>query len=146
MQSGFLHTCALSVTKAIYCWGMNDHSQLGDGTDIDRARPVKVRGGDLRFTAMTVGSSHTCAISEEKAFFCWGKNDQGQLGNGELIGFPYPIKFSPPPPYPPFVQISAGSAHTLRRHRNTGELYCWGDNRYGQEPATTTTNRLTRSQ
>lgn len=145
VQSGFLHTCALSVIKAIYCWGENEYAQLGDGTDIDRARPVKVRGGDLRFTAMTVGSSHTCAISEEKAFFCWGKNDQGQLGNGDLIGFPYPIKFSPPPPYPPFVQISAGSTHTCAV-TETGELYCWGGNRYGQVGDGTTANRLSPTQ
>ncbi len=112
VESGSLHTCALSVTKALYCWGENEYAQLGDGTTIDRVRPVKVRGGDLRFTAMTVGRSHTCAISEEKAFFCWGKNDQGQLGNGDLIGFPYPIKFSPPPPYPPLCR-SAPAAHIL---------------------------------
>lgn len=145
VQSGFLHTCALSVTKAIYCWGMNDHSQLGDGTALDRAQPVKVRGGDLRFTAMAVGGSHTCALSEEKAFFCWGKNDQGQLGNGDLIGLPYPVNVAPPPPYPPFVEISAGGAHTCAV-TDTGELYCWGDNRDGQLGDGTTEHRLSPTQ
>lgn len=145
VQSGLLHTCALSATKALYCWGMNNHAQLGDGTDLDRARPVKVRGSDLHFTAIAVGNFHTCALSEEKAFFCWGKNDQGQLGNGDLIGFPYPIKFSPPPPYPPFVQISAGSTHTCAV-TDTGELYCWGNNRYGQVGDGTNENRLSPTQ
>lgn len=145
VQSGLLHTCALSATKAIYCWGMNNHAQLGDGTDLDRARPVKVHGGDLRFTAIAVGNFHTCALSEEKAFFCWGKNDQGQLGNGDLIGLPYPSKVSPPPPYPPFVQISAGGSHTCAV-TDTGELYCWGDNSYGQLGDGTTANRLSPTQ
>ena len=145
VQSGFLHTCALSVTKAIYCWGENEYAQLGDGTAIDRARPVKVHGGDLRFTAVAVGGSHTCALSEEKAFFCWGKNDQGQLGNGDLIDLPYPIKVAPPPPYPPFVQISAGSAHTCAV-TDTGELYCWGNNRHGQLGDGTTEHRVSPTQ
>jgi alpha-tubulin suppressor-like RCC1 family protein len=141
VQSDFLHTCALSVAKAIYCWGMNDHSQLGDGTEINRARPVRVRGANLRFTAIAVGRFHTCALSEEQAFFCWGKNDRGQLGLGDLVGVPYPIRVWPPPTNPPFVQIAAGSTHTCAV-ADTGELYCWGGNRYGQVGDDTTVDRL----
>jgi alpha-tubulin suppressor-like RCC1 family protein len=41
---GDLHACGLAVDGTAYCWGKNDRGQLGDGTLVDRAGPVRVLG------------------------------------------------------------------------------------------------------
>lgn len=66
------HSCALSTDGTAYCWGSNQSGQLGDGTTSDSAEPVRVQG-DLRFTAVSVGSRWTCALTLEGAVYCWGE-------------------------------------------------------------------------
>lgn len=41
---GARHVCALKKDGTVWCWGKNDRGQLGDGTKIDSANPVKVAG------------------------------------------------------------------------------------------------------
>jgi alpha-tubulin suppressor-like RCC1 family protein len=36
------HTCGLTSSGAVYCWGLNDHGQLGDGTTTQRLAPTLV--------------------------------------------------------------------------------------------------------
>lgn len=42
MSAGFNHTCAVRTNGVAHCWGANDLGQLGDGTNIDRNKPVMV--------------------------------------------------------------------------------------------------------
>ena len=45
------------------------------------------RGGDLRFTSISTSSEHSCALATDARAFCWGRNDNGQLGQGFTRGF-----------------------------------------------------------
>ena len=42
VTGGNHHTCGLTVDDVAYCWGLNDHGQLGDGTRTTRIAPVRV--------------------------------------------------------------------------------------------------------
>ncbi|HET7251693.1 MAG TPA: hypothetical protein VFI79_17750 [Gemmatimonadales bacterium] len=42
LSAGAAYTCGLTLDGSIYCWGANARGQLGDGTQTDRAAPVRV--------------------------------------------------------------------------------------------------------
>lgn len=93
LSAGRDFTCGVTVTGETYCWGLNIFGQLGTGDAVGpeecpvyphrgcSTRPVLV-SGNLRFAAISGGGNHTCGITESGVVYCWGLNDQGQLGNG----------------------------------------------------------------
>jgi alpha-tubulin suppressor-like RCC1 family protein len=74
-------TCGLVSSGTIYCSGLNDDGQLGDGTRTQRltAGPVS---GSLTFTTVTTGGWHACGLTTTGAAYCWGLNDFGEVGTG----------------------------------------------------------------
>lgn len=81
LVSGGTHSCARKSDGTVWCWGKNKHGQLGDGTTVDRASPVKVV--DLANAVdISTGPYHTCALRGDGKALCWGKNRHGQLGDG----------------------------------------------------------------
>jgi alpha-tubulin suppressor-like RCC1 family protein len=44
MDVGLEHTCALTSSKQILCWGDNAHGELGDATGVPQTAPVIVKG------------------------------------------------------------------------------------------------------
>jgi alpha-tubulin suppressor-like RCC1 family protein len=85
VATGYDHSCALSGTDA-FCWGGNYYGQLGAPSSYPAGIPGKVQaasGTTLAFTKISIGDQHSCAIANN-AVFCWGRNDLGQLGIGNL--------------------------------------------------------------
>jgi alpha-tubulin suppressor-like RCC1 family protein len=75
------HTCGVSTQNLAYCWGSNGSGQLGSVTGgADRLSPTAVSGG-LKFKAIYAGLGHTCGVTLAYKAYCWGNNQQGQLGN-----------------------------------------------------------------
>ncbi len=68
-----------------------------------------------RFSQISSGLEHVCAVTLAGQVLCWGNNTLGQA--------------SPPPDT--FTKVSAGEAHTCGIHTD-GTLVCWGDNANGQ--------------
>jgi alpha-tubulin suppressor-like RCC1 family protein len=126
IAAGASHTCALTNTGTVKCWGWNKFGQLGDGTDITRRVAVDV--AELSDAAeITAGGRHTCALTTTGTAKCWGYNYQGQLGDGtntdrytatEVTGAD-------------FKALSAGSLHTCAV-TNADTVKCWGDNSQGE--------------
>lgn len=58
---GVGHTCGVTTDSVAYCWGGNEHGQLGNGTHTESLWPVRVRAGGLRFRPVTAGGDQTCA-------------------------------------------------------------------------------------
>jgi alpha-tubulin suppressor-like RCC1 family protein len=128
LSAGGSHTCAtitVQGTNGLFCWGLNDHGQLGDGTTLQRTTPALVSGGP--FSSVTAGGSHTCALTSAGAAYCWGANDHGQLGDGTTTMRTSPVVVAGGHA---FVSISAGGNHTCGV--TVDGTYCWGANGNGQ--------------
>jgi alpha-tubulin suppressor-like RCC1 family protein len=84
IAAGLYHTCALLTDKTVRCWGSNRYGQLGDGTRGVSRTTLEAVSGLSNVTAIAAGGSHTCAQLGNETARCWGFNEYGQLGNGEL--------------------------------------------------------------
>lgn len=82
LSAGAGGTCAVLSGGDAYCWGSNLNGQLGDGTRIHRARPVKVVGLEGAGRMVAYGQEFSCGTTRSLRALCWGKNDEGQLGDG----------------------------------------------------------------
>lgn len=130
ISAGFDHTCALTISDGVLCWGRNNYGQLGDGTTAPYNTPVAVKGAKSSdVTAISAGSWHTCALISNGSVFCWGENFSGQLGDGtyEPMNIPVPVQGLSSR----VIAISAGTWHTCAL-TDVGGVFCWGDNRRGQ--------------
>jgi alpha-tubulin suppressor-like RCC1 family protein len=137
---GQAHTCALTDTGGVKCWGDNGNGQLGDGTNSQRTTPVNVSGLTSGVTAIATGSNHTCAVTSAGALKCWGGNWEAQLGDGTTTPRSAPVSVSG---LDSGVQaVSAGLTHTCAL-TDAGGVKCWGKNANGQVGDGSTTQRTT---
>lgn len=78
-------SCAIATTGDAWCWGLNDHGQLGSVTTESCAgracstTPRRVDGG-LRFESISVGKAHACGTATNGGAYCWGQHTDGALG------------------------------------------------------------------
>jgi alpha-tubulin suppressor-like RCC1 family protein len=127
VSAGREHTCGLHEGGDVFCWGGNDHGQLGIGSLEDVEAPAAV-GGALRAVTVSAGGRHTCAVANDGAAFCWGLNDHGQLGDGGARDASLPV---PVAGATEFRSITAGALHSCGIGAD-GFGYCWGSNVHGE--------------
>ena len=129
VAGGVRHSCIVTTAGAVFCWGDNLHGQLGDGTNLDSLSPVSPIGLGAGITAITANWSHSCALTDAGAVFCWGDNDSGQLGDGTTIDRNFPTAVSGLTSG--ITAIAAGTNHTCAL-TSEGSVLCWGNNMDGQ--------------
>ncbi len=130
------HACAITG-GSVYCWGRNSNGQLGDGSTNSTSQATKVAAvqgvfANTSVTAVSAGDEHTCALSGGSAY-CWGQNDDGELGDGTSDSSGSPVKV---------VNVSGGFTNTNVTALSAGDgftcaiasgvAYCWGLDEFGK--------------
>ena len=87
LAAGEGHVCAQRASGAIACWGDNTFGQLGDGSRVarDAPRAVSVALPAGTRLAVTLGSTSTCVLAGDGSVRCWGRNEDGELGDDSGI-------------------------------------------------------------
>ena len=140
ISAGGNHTCALTTTGGVKCWGRNTEGELGDGTTVTSKLPVDVTGLSTGVAAISAGGAHTCVLTDSGGVKCWGDGREGQLGNGAISTSSTPVDVVGLTSG--VTAISAGDAHTCAI-TDEDFVKCWGYNRYGQLGDASTTTSLT---
>ncbi len=75
VAAGYFHSCALTTTGGVKCWGNNGQGQLGDNSTTQRNAPVDLAGLTSGVLAVATGNIHTCALTAAGGVKCWGNNN-----------------------------------------------------------------------
>jgi alpha-tubulin suppressor-like RCC1 family protein len=134
VDAGFSHTCAITTGNAVNCWGSNQYGELGVSSTTETcgaldcsSTPVAVSGG-LIFLSVNTGSEHTCGVSSDLILSCWGRNANGQLGNGTFSNSSTPVAVAGGRL---FESVSAGGLHTCAIPL-AADGYAWGSNGFSE--------------
>lgn len=136
--------CALFRDGAVKCWGQGIYGALG--RSVGNGAPAEGMGDALtpldlgtgaRAAAITAGAEHACALLASGRVKCWGHNDRGQLGLGDVRN--RAVEAGEMGDALPFVPLGAGRTATsvvARDDRTCAVLddatvKCWGANTGG---------------
>ena len=139
ISAGEFHTCAVTTTGGVKCWGRGDSGQLGNSSLGTSATPVDVTGMTSGVTSVTSGYAHSCGLLSSGSVKCWGYNYYGQLGDGLTTNQQTPVEVSG---LSGVQAISAGAYHTCAL-LTSGAVKCWGSNSAGTLGDGTKAQRLT---
>jgi alpha-tubulin suppressor-like RCC1 family protein len=124
---GTTHTCALLDNNSLMCFGDNDYYQLGDGTTTYRPFGVYVGLGTRTISTVGAGWLGTCVAYQEGGASCWGRNDNGMVGDGTTTARSTPVNVTGLGANTTFARLSLMFGETCGIATN-GSLLCWGNN------------------
>ena len=139
---GYVHSGMLTGDGKLYMWGANGCGQLGDGTTTDRYVPTLIPQSSFnneKVVSLSLGVEHSGCITETGKLYMWGSNGDGQLGDETIVSKTVPTLI----PQSRFnnekvVGLSLGGNFS-GCITETGKVYMWGQNNYGQLGDGTTT-------
>lgn len=128
IAGGLTHSLAIAADGSVYTWGSNTYGQLGDGTTTpSRLTPVRI-SLPVSITAISAGWHHSMALGADGRVWTWGRNANGQIGNGSLVNqlLPYQVSLARGA-----TAIAAGANHALVLLSDKS-VVAWGQNTNGQ--------------
>lgn len=138
------HSMAIDADGSVWAWGLNDAGQLGDNTTQQKNVPTKINPAafnNIKIKSIAAGDAHSSALDQNGNLWTWGSNANVQLGDGttENRRIPTIVQY--------FLSlniqtITASGSHTMAIGES-GSVWAWGKNNFGQIGDGTTTNRST---
>jgi alpha-tubulin suppressor-like RCC1 family protein len=117
------------VGNTLFNWGGNSYGSLGDNTTASKSNPSQTVTGGINWKQVTVGQNHIAAIKTDGTLWCWGSNNNGQLGDNTITHRSSPIQtiaFGNT-----WKQVSSCDSSTSAI-KTDGTLWTWGQNFRGE--------------
>lgn len=138
ISTGGNHACAIRTGGAVWCWGDNAQGQVGNNLATDATSAVRViDANDQPLTGITMVRAHrynTCALGAGGAVWCWGRNTDGQVGDGTTsagVRRATPVLIAPAgAAFTGAVEISVNDQSACARKQDNS-VWCWGRNTAG---------------
>lgn len=140
ISAGQTHSCAIGLDSHVYCWGDNSEGALGDSSNTNSNVPVLMDDLGLpvsSFVQVESGRHHNCALGTDDKAYCWGRNIDGQLGNGGTTGTSIPVATNNGAGPGTYKMLATGYSHMCAIGTDD-RVYCWGENTKGQLGSGTT--------
>lgn len=128
VSAGGAHTLAVRNDGALFVWGSNAQSQLGNGLAGPLLTPTRL-GLEADWQLVAAGGTHSVAKKRDGSLWTWGSNTHGQLGNGTVSVVTAPGRLGTARDWSNPV---AGWDSTFGQ-RNSDQLWGWGRNTEGQQ-------------
>jgi alpha-tubulin suppressor-like RCC1 family protein len=121
-------TAAIKTDGTLWAWGYNNSGQLGDGTVINRSSPVQVGALTTWYQVSAgVALAHIASIKTDGTLWTWGRNVEGQLGDGTVINRSSPVQIGA---LTNWAKVAVGRTHTASI-KTDGTMWAWGNNEFG---------------
>src|SRR5680860_42190 len=139
ISGGYQHTCAIASDNLAYCWGYNYEGEFGNNVNTQSLVPVAVNMANgvsalygKTIKSIIAGGYHTCAIASDDLVYCWGWNNNGQVGNNSTTDSWVPVVVNMTNGVSALYgktikSITAGAGHTCTI-ASDNLAYCWGYN------------------
>ncbi|MCA9524408.1 MAG: hypothetical protein KC609_25745 [Myxococcales bacterium] len=150
------HGCAIRNDNKGFCWGGNIRGQLGIGvantTLVTQPSQINPGAPAETWSDLSAGYDFTCGVKSDKSLYCWGYNASGELGlgapnKGQSFNLPQLVDSGE------WRMVSASGSSSfacaikvVQDEADSGTLYCWGNNFYGQLGTSDTSERLIPTQ
>jgi alpha-tubulin suppressor-like RCC1 family protein len=127
--AGHYYSAAIKSDGTLWSWGYNGNGQLGDGTHTQRSAAVQEASSSTDWQDIACGGYHTVARKHDDSVWSWGRNNDGQLGDGSYSDRPVPAKITLVSGV--WKRIFAGDGNSAMLDAN-GSLYVFGSNNYAK--------------
>ncbi len=112
IAAGVYHTITATSEGVVWAWGSNVNGQLGVGSSITQSITPLVVAGLPVVVSVAAGGYHSVVAGSDGSVWAWGRNIEGQIGNGGT---------STTPVYTPaavadlanIIKVDAGGDHTI---------------------------------
>jgi alpha-tubulin suppressor-like RCC1 family protein len=128
VAGGYYHSIALKNDGTVWCWGSNSYGQIGNNSNTALSKVPAPAAGLANVIAVAAGGEHSLALKSDGTVWAWGRNLEGQLGDGGTTSRPVPSQVSG---LSGITAIAAGEYHSMAL-KSDGTVWCWGSNSRGQ--------------
>jgi alpha-tubulin suppressor-like RCC1 family protein len=84
ISAGASHSLAIESDGTALAWGENNEGQLGDGGITTMTSLPQVVPGINNVVSVVAASNHSLAVTSDQTVWSWGRNGNGQLGDGTV--------------------------------------------------------------
>ncbi|MCM2344320.1 MAG: hypothetical protein NDJ24_07145 [Alphaproteobacteria bacterium] len=133
------HTCGIKSDDTLWCWGNNANGRTGLNTAAGNTLvPTQISGGGT-WKQVSAGNEHACGIMSDDTARCWGRNNNGEIGDNSSTQRLVPTALNGGGTW---KQISTGGSSHTCGIRMDDTARCWGANWSGQLGDNSITLRL----